>query len=64
MTDKSYALIKEGSNFVKNIIIAPEGYNAEGFYMVETPDGTRCEAGMYYNSVDNLFYDKGESKSK
>lgn len=61
MKNKSYALIEVDSNFVANTIVATEGYKVDGFYLIEIPDGIRCESGMYHNLDDGTFYDKREA---
>lgn len=52
----SLAMIPNGSNRVENTIVAnDDSFCIEGYYFIDMT-GKFCEAGMYYNKDDGLFY--------
>lgn len=57
MTIGNYAMMKNGDNLVINTVVKDSEFVLEGYYFVEMVDGVFCQQGMYYNSVDQLFYD-------
>lgn len=60
MTIGNYAMMKNGDNLVINTVVKDSEFVLEGYYFVEMVDGVFCQQGMYYNSVDQLFYDDPE----
>lgn len=58
----AYALIPEGSNIVKNIIVENDSFKKNGYYAIRYYDTVFCQPGMYYNKNDNLFYDSPDFK--
>lgn len=56
MTNKVYAQIKEGTNFVENVIVADSTFSIAGYNLIEVKNGICCEPSAYYNSDDSLFY--------
>lgn len=56
----NYALIKNNTIYVENIIVANDNFHLEGYYTVRYGPEVFCEIGMYYNKNGNLFYDDSE----
>lgn len=54
----SYAMIKNDSVLVENIILADSSFKISGYYFISyDPNTVFCEPGMYYNSANDMFYD-------
>lgn len=56
----NYALIKNKTIYVENIIVANDDFYLEGYYTIRYGAEVFCEIGMYYNKNSNLFYDDPE----
>ena len=57
MTNKIYAQIKIGTNFVENVIIADSTFSITGYELIAVSSGVCCEPNSYYNRNDSLFYE-------
>ncbi len=53
----NYAMIAESEIKVFNTIVADDGFSLDGYYFIPIQPGVFCQAGMYYNEADDLFYD-------
>lgn len=52
----NYAQIANGKTEVVNKIVADDGFELEGYYLVKIEDGIWCDIGSFYNKKDGIFY--------
>ncbi|WP_236640329.1 hypothetical protein [Dickeya undicola] len=53
---RKYALIKNGSHYVENVIVADENFVVPDYYLIEISDDKPAQPGTYYNAGDGKFY--------
>lgn len=53
---KKVALLPESSRRVENVILADDQFVIPGYRVVPIEEGVFCEAGMFLNEADGLFY--------
>ena len=57
---KAYAVIPKKSKQVENTILAEDGFTMTGYKVIALSDDMYCQAGMYWNEDDGLFYQDAE----
>lgn len=53
---KRVALLPESSRRVENVILADDQFALPGYRVVPIEEGVFCEADMFLNEADGLFY--------
>ncbi|QCT18519.1 hypothetical protein FEM41_02110 [Jejubacter calystegiae] len=56
MNSARYAILENGSNKVKNVIIAPERFSFKGNMLLKLNEQVICQPGMFYNKANGVFY--------
>ncbi|MFP1724542.1 hypothetical protein ACLED1_13550 [Lonsdalea quercina] len=53
---KKVALLPENSRRVENVILTDDQFAMPGYRVAPIAEGVFCEAGMFLNDADGLFY--------